>query len=227
MNYLQATAVGALLIGAAGASQAATIDFADFSEGAELSTNANLGNGIFADVSSVGGVNQAVIFDTADGTTSTDNDPDMTSNFTNTEDPSDIRDFGKVLIVQENLTGGPDDTGAGGTLTLDFASDIFLTSLYLVDARIGTSAELWLGGSVVQSFVLDATTESDTGNNPTNNKFTFLDFDNARGDALVVKFTASGGIGELEATIAPVPVPASLPLLLGAFGMIALARRRR
>ncbi|MEP3844537.1 MAG: VPLPA-CTERM sorting domain-containing protein [Paracoccaceae bacterium] len=229
MKRLGAAAIGAFIIGAASMGQAATVDFSDFVEGDQLGANTDLGNGIFANVSSLGGVNQAVIFDTARGTTSTANDPDLTANFRNAEDASDVRDFGNVVIVQENLRGGPDDTGAGGTLTIDFNDDILLESLYLVDAKIGTTAELFLGGTVVQSFVLGATNESDTGNNPNNNLFTFLDFGNSLGDSLIVTLSASGGIGELELSVAPtpVPVPASLPLLAGGLGLMSLMRRRR
>lgn len=227
MTRMKAIAIGTLFVGAAGMSQAATVNFSTFSEGAILGMNTDLGGGIFADVSAQGGVNQAVVFDTAVGTTSTANDPDLTADFTNIEDSSDVRDFGNVLIVQENQSGGPDDTGAGGTLILDFAREIFLTSLSLVDAEIGTSAQLKLDGNIVQSFVLDQNNESDTGNDPGNNAFTFLDFGDALGDELVVTFTASGAIGELDASLAPVPVPASLPLLIGGLGLIGMWRRRR
>ena len=227
MKSLKAAVIAATFVGTASMSQAATIDFGSFSEGTVLGANTNLGGGIFADVSSLGGVNQAVIFDTARGTVSTRNDPDLTADFTNSEDSSDVRDFGNVVIVQENLAGGPDDTGAGGSLTLAFNDSILLTSLSLVDAQAGSTAALFLGGSLVQSFVLDTTNESDTGNNPNNNRFTFLDFGDAFGDELVVTLSASGGIGELEASIAVVPVPASLPLLAGGLGLMALMRRRR
>ena len=99
MKSLKAAAIAATLVGTASMSQAATIDFGSFSEGTVLGANTNLGGGIFADVSSLGGVNQAVIFDTAPGTTSTRNDPDLTADFTNSEDSSDVRDFGNVCLL--------------------------------------------------------------------------------------------------------------------------------
>lgn len=212
-------------ISIANMSVAATVDFNGFSEGDELGLNTDLGNGITADISAVGGVDKAVVFDTAPGTTSTGNDPDLTSDFTNAENGSDSRDFGKALIIQENSSGGPDDEAHGGTLTFEFLNSISLSSVYLLDTASETTATLKLDDAVVLSFVLHGTNESDTNDNPDNNEFTLLNFGGAIGDELVIGFADSGAIGEFEATA--VPLPAGLPLLLGGLGAFANLKRRR
>ncbi|MEM6564239.1 MAG: VPLPA-CTERM sorting domain-containing protein [Pseudomonadota bacterium] len=225
MKKLLLASVSAGLVGAASMSSAATLDFEQFDEGEVLGAGTVLGGGIVADISAIGGVAQAVVFDTAEDTDSTDNDPDLETSFTNAEDEDDVRDFGNSLIVQENDSGGPDDNGTGGTLIFEFMKLISLSSVYLLDAEEETTATLYRDGNIVLSFTLDETNESDTNNNPNNNEFTFLDFGDARGDELVVTFARSGAVGELEASI--VPVPAGLPLLLGGIGAFAWVKRRK
>lgn len=225
MKTFRIAAAAAVGICAASMSHAATVDFASFSEGAILGTGTNLGGGVVADISAVGGVAQAVVFDTADGTTSTDNDPDLTTTFTNAEDSNDVQDFGNALIVQENATGGPDDNASGGTLTFSFLSDVVLDELFLLDSATGTIATLFANGSIVSSFTLTSGNESDTGNNPDNNEFTLLDFGGAKGDTLKVVFADSGAVGQIE--VSAIPVPAGLPLLLGGLGAFAWMKRRK
>ncbi|WP_300029168.1 VPLPA-CTERM sorting domain-containing protein [uncultured Roseobacter sp.] len=225
MKTLRIAAVAAAAITAAGMSHAATVDFSEFNEGDVLGAGTVLGGGVVADISAVGGVAQAVVFDTASGTTSTGNDPDLTSDFTNIEDAGDVRDFGNALIVQENATGGPDDLASGGVLTFSFLSDIFLDELFLLDSAAGTVATLLADGNIVASFTLTDDNDSDTGQSATNNKFTLLDFGGATGDTLVVDFEDSGAIGQIE--ISAVPVPAGLPLLLGGMGAFAWMKRRK
>ena len=235
MNYLASAAIGAVLLGTAGMSQAATVDFNNIAAGTTVGSNTNLGGGIIADIVAGGAGNDgAVILDTTPGSVGSGNDGDLTSPFSDAEGNLASRSFGNSLIVQEdqsnqnNPTTGPDDLGSGGTLSLSFQSDVTVTSLFLLDVQEGSSATLLLDGSVVASFDVDANNESDTGNNPNNNQFTFFDFDGLVGDELFVSFSASGAIGEFEvASVAAVPVPASLPLLVGGFGMMAYMRRRR
>lgn len=227
MTLLKTTAIVAAFVGAAGVAQAATVDFGGFNEGDVLSTDTVLGGGIEADITAIGGIAQAVVFDTADNTTSTNNDPDLQSDFTNAEDSNDTRAFGNALIIQENQNGGPDDNASGGMLIFDFDQSISLTSLFLLDSAEDTVAELFLGGVSVLSFTLDSTNESDTGNNENNNEFTFLDFGGAIGDKLVVDFSDSGAVGEFDAAVSVVPVPAGLPLMLGGIGAFAWMKRRK
>lgn len=210
-------------VGLSGAAAATTVNFDNFDEGDVLGSGSDLGGGIIADVTAIGGIAEAVVFDTAPGTTSTGNDPDLTSPFTNAEDSSDTRDFGNGLIVQENRTGGPDDA-VGGSLIFSFGSLWSFASLYLLDAEAGTSATLFSGGVEVASFTLDASNESETGGNPNNNEFTLLGFGGAVGDMLRIDFVASGALGEFE--INAVPLPAGLPLLLAGLGAFAWVRRR-
>ncbi|WP_375230825.1 VPLPA-CTERM sorting domain-containing protein [Roseobacter sp. S98] len=225
MKTLGMAAVAAIGFSAAGMSHAATVDFGGFSEGQVLGANTELADGIVADISAIGGQAQAVVFNTAPGTTSTGNDPDLTSDFTNAEDDNDVRGFGNALIVQENATGGPDDNGSGGTLTFSFLSEVALGELFLLDSEVRTSATLFSGDDVVLSFILNDDNESDTNNTANNNEFTLLDFAGARGDTLEVVFSRSGAVGQIE--VSAVPVPAGLPLLVGGLGAFAWMRRRK
>lgn len=217
--------MSAAAITVASSASATTVDFGGFAEGDELGLNTDLGGGIIADISAVGGIDKAVVFDTTPGTTSTTNDPDLQSDFTNAQDDSQSRSFGKALIIQENETGGPDDDARGGTLTFSFQELISLSSVSLLDTAVGTTATLFLDGSEVLSFILDSNNESDTGNSPDNNEFTFLDFGGAKGNKLAIGFADSGAIGEFDASV--VPVPAGLPLLLGSLGAFAYLNRRK
>lgn len=231
MKAYMSAAVGLAMLSVASVGQAATVDFGGFAEGTVLGMNTDLGNGIIADVSAVSGTNQAIILSTIAGSVGTGNDPDLTSDFSDAEGNLADRGFGNAVIVQEDQSGknnpttGPDDNASGGTLTFDFLKNISLTSVYLLDAAENTIATLLLDGNIVSSFTLDSSNESDTGNNANNNEFTFLDFGGATGNALVIEFADSGAIGEFEASV--VPVPASLPLLIGGFGLLAFMRQRR
>lgn len=207
---------------------ASTVTFNNFAEGDILAAGAELSPGLFADVSATGGIARAVVFDTTAGSVSTtpvggQGDPDLTSPFTNAEDATDSRPFGNALIVQENA-GTPDDA-IGGALTFEFLSDVVLSTVFLLDSKQGTFAELFLDGVSVLKLDVTAANDSDTGNNPTNNLFTELDFGGITGDTLFVQFATSGAIGELE--VAAVPLPAGITLTLLGLGALGVARRKK
>lgn len=208
----------------ASAASAITVNFNDFDEGDVLGVGTDLGGGVLADVTAIGGIAEAVVFDTSRRTVSTRNDPDLTSPFRNAEDRSDRRGFGNALIVQENATGGPDDA-VGGSLIFNFDALWSFASLFLLDAEVGTTATLFNGRDEVASFTLDRTNESETGSNRNNNEFTLLGFAGAIGDTLRIDFAGSGALGEFEVTA--VPLPAGLPLLLAGLGTLVWVRRRQ
>ena len=230
MKFFKISAVCATVLCTATAGHAATVDFSGFSSGDILGTNTDLGGGIVADISAEGGRNDldtAVIFSTvpiAPSTVVTGNDLDLTSPFAHsiTGDP---RGFGNALIVQENA-GDPiiPDDAVGGTLTFAFDSLISLSEVFLLDTAIRTSVFLYLDGNLVDSRAVNDDNQSETSNGDTPNEFTVLDFGGQRGDEMVVNFSESGALGEFNATV--VPIPASLPLLIGGFGLMALMRRR-
>ncbi|MEO0667087.1 MAG: VPLPA-CTERM sorting domain-containing protein [Pseudomonadota bacterium] len=223
-------AAGAFVVGLTGAASAATVDFGEFTPGQILSLNTDFGDGIVADVSAMGGVAQAVVFDT-ENAPSIVNDPDLANPFTNSVDPTDTRRFDNALIVQENNPGTPDDA-VGGSLTFEFTSILALTDIYLLDTEAGSFVELFLDGISVDKLDVTAALDSDTNNTLTNNEFTLLDFEGAQGNKLVVSFLKSGALGEFEAAVVPpntpaVPLPAGLPLLLAGLGAFAVMRRTK
>lgn len=211
-------------VGLGSAAAATTINFNNFDEGEMLGLNTNLRGGVMADVTAIAGIDEAVVYNTRRATQVTNNDPDLTSPFSNAEDSTHRRSFGNALIVQENDSGGPDDA-VGGSLILSFHSLWSFASVFLLDADVGTVATVFNGDDVVRSFTLDSTNESDTSNNRLNNEFTLLGFAGAVGDRLRIDFSGSGALGEFE--ISAVPLPAGLPLMLAGLGAFVWMRRRQ
>ncbi len=227
-KILSATALAVMLSGAANAS---TVNFDGLTVGSVL-TEFDFGAGLTgtasADGASAGSPDVAVVFQTTAANTA---DPDLQSPFSlaGALDDALDRSFGNAIIAQENAANGgvytPDDDGTGGLIQFAFDSLINLGRVFLLDARVGSTVTLYDGATSVGA--LTTTIDADSNNNTDNNLYTFLDFDGLAGDRFVVDFNGrSGAIGEFEASIAAVPVPASLPLLLAGFAAFGFVSRR-
>ncbi|MEM6408497.1 MAG: VPLPA-CTERM sorting domain-containing protein [Pseudomonadota bacterium] len=164
----------------------------------------------------------AAIFDTenpANGLSGSTGDDDLTEGsglFTGTG-------FGGALIISETgSTPGielapADDNGSGGTIMFDFGSNLVnLVSFDILDDAtitavvngVSVSYDVAADGGFGEGFDLSALT---------NVSSVLFDFNNASGaiDNFVVE------------AVAPVPLPAGLPLLLAGLGGFALLRRRK
>lgn len=206
-------------------SHAATVDFSGFSAGDILRGTTDLGNGIIANVNAAGGApNIAAIFDTNNPT---GGDVDLASPFVNSVTGEVRDDFNNALIVQENNNTPivPDDRGAGGILNFQFASLFRFGTVSLLDVREASFVDIFLNGTRTERRFITAALQSDTSDFVTPNQFTTVDFGGAVGDRLRVTFSASGALGEFEAS--PVPLPAGLPLLIGGIGALAWLKRRK
>lgn len=216
MRRLVLAAVAAS-VGFAGALSAATLDFEEFTHG-NVITSLNLGGGVTAGVTANGrsgtSPDQAWIFDTSMQNT---NDPDLEGPFTDDGVNYDIY-AGRALIIQEH-GGAPDDDGNGGWIQFTFSQAISFMGFDFLDdeevtARDNNGNEVTVGqpgGSAFDNYF------STSG---------LLDWTNVT--QLTFNFGHnSGAIDNLRYEIAPVPLPASLALLLAAMGALGFAGRRR
>ena len=226
-------AASALALFATGAS-AATVDFgtnlnavqnpASTTQHGEIVDKFDFGNGLtgFLIVDNAGqsAAGEARIFDS--GLTGT-SDRDLEGPFTSSDTPSDIRDFGNILIIQEraNLASSiADDERSGGSITFVFDQAINLVGLDYLDGE--------RGASVVAGMQTLGTLASGINGD---NEFSSFDFaGNSAAEGITqfrVDFGGSGAIGGFEATLAAVPVPAALPLMLLGLGGLGALRRRK
>lgn len=214
-NLVLATLVAS--VGFVGTSSAATLDFEEFAHG-DVITSLDLGGGVSASVTANGrsgsSPDEAWIFDTSLQNT---NDPDLEGPFTDDGVNYDIY-AGRALIIQEH-NGAPDDDGNGGWIQFTFTQAInFLGFDFLDDETVLASDNNGNSVSVGQP----------TGS-AFDNYFTasgLLDWTNVT--QLTFNFGRnSGAIDNLRYEIAPVPLPASLALLLAAMGALGFAGRRR
>ena len=170
---------------------------------------------------------EARIFDTRLTGTS---DDDLEGDFTNVADANDTRDFGKALIIQERASkasSNADDEAGGGTVTFFFDAAIDLLGLAYLDGEKG--AIVTTGNHQLGDFGADVSGD---------HLFVELDFST---DALAfglteftVDYQGSGALAGFNVRDAVpgagpsvVPLPAALPLLLGAFGSLSLLRSRK
>lgn len=125
---------------------------------------------------------------------------------------------GNVMILQSNSGPTPNDAAGGGTIrfTLTSGPSFFLTGFSGVDEQAIFAFDK--DGTTLLGTV-DPLNDSDTG---------FATFKSSRinvGDSFFITFEGSGGIDSL--VVAPVPVPAALPLSLAALGALGWVKRRR
>lgn len=203
------------------AASASVIDFEGFDNGANVtsvtstdglvsatvSASARLGNGSFIR-------STARAFDSELNSTF---DPDLEAPFTTgglSLNP------GNVLIIQEPGSAIPDDNATGGFIDFIFGSSVLFSGFTgLDDANFRVTAN---GDTIeVGSFRV-----------PNDNGFGVFSLASAvEVDSLRFRFQgASGAIDDLTfiaPDIAPVPVPAALPLLLAGIGGLAVMKRRQ
>lgn len=206
------------------AASASVIDFEGFDNGANVtsvtstdglvsatvSASARLGNGSFIR-------STARAFDSELNSTF---DPDLEAPFTTgglSLNP------GNVLIIQEPGSGIPDDNATGGFIDFIFSSTVLFsgfTGLDDANFRVTGNGDTIAIGAPGQFRV------------PNDNGFgVFALGTPVAVDSLRFRFQgASGAIDDLTfiaPDIAPVPVPAALPLLLAGIGGLAVMKRRQ
>jgi hypothetical protein len=169
-------------------------------------------------VASNGAVDQAVAFDT--GLTGTA-DPDLEAPFggSGSEFP------GNILIISED--GGADDERLGGIITLNFSQPIDFVGFSAYDGGFfevrSARGDVLLGDEVIEvagdNLSNALVTEPGTFQGVSTLEFLFMN----SGEG------ASGGIDDIEfnVSVAPIPVPAALPLLAAGLGGLVLVSRRR
>ena len=215
MKTLLVTATALMLSGTF--AQASTIDFNTFGDGDLVTSVASDDGTVTANVSAIGGADEARAFDT---TNMSSHDPDLEGPFTNDVDSSITSSPGNVLIIQESArlaSGTPDDNRSGGVITFNFDQLIDLSGFSIYDdATITITADT--GATATRSVDTDGQF----------NTFAFAPTLFAGVSWLTFDFNGeSGAIDDLLVEVSVVPVPASLPLLLaGLGGLIALRRRK-
>jgi hypothetical protein len=179
-------------------------------------SQATVGTSVF-DVFSGG--NAPNIFDTVDGSFSDHvGDPDIIPAVQGENGVA-----GKVLIIQSPKDGGgkANDFAGGGRITFTLSSG---PSLSFIGASAIDDGTFLFGTQVDGDLgVLSFGSENETG------KISFMSTALNVGDSFYIDFFGSGAVDALvfDDGVTPVPVPASLPLLVGALGGIGLMSRRK
>lgn len=205
-----------------GTGQAATVDFSTLAPGAV--TDFAFGGGITGTLS-------AVVFPSRDATDAVvintnvaqPQDPDLESPFSDANGVLPSRNFGNALIVQEpGSVLGDDQAAPGGQLVFTFDRAVDLDSIVILDAEEG--GQVRITGVPGGAGLLTGIPSGVSGDN----EFQFLTTPNGQGlNAFTVLFNGSGAVGELDISVVPVPLPASLPLLAFGLGAIGFMRKRR
>ena len=222
---LKFTSIATAAVLVAGSTSAATltVDFEEFERG-DVLTSIDIG-GVATTITTTGGGSgnsgDVVVFDSTQPGSSADGDPDLGAPFTSAD--GDVLNPGNVLIIGEapGADGGPDtnpdDNGGGGQITFDFLTAVTFNGFDVLDDVTNFSVFSNLG-TIISGISLDE-----------NNEFaSFTGFDAEGITSLTFDFgNASGAIDNLSFTVAAVPLPASLTLLLAGLGGLGVASRRR
>lgn len=203
---------------AASSAHSAIVDFESFAAGAPVDS-ITFSDGTTATVTTVsnrstalGGTNQAGIFDTDNPT---GNDIDLAGPFASASGGPDLMP-GNILIILGPSSSGPDDDKLGGTITLTFSRPVDFLAFDYFDTESSQGDDLVVTTNTGENSgpLTAGDNEYDTFNTP------FLNITTA-----TFTFGGSGGLDNLR--IAPIPVPAAMPLLFSALGMFWLLGRTR
>lgn len=218
---IKTTATALALLTTLSAAHASTVSVIDFenagAHGATVTSVSSSDGVVSASVSATGGAGEARIFDTRLSGTA---DPDLEAPFLNDVDSSILGNPGNVLIVQEaafQASDVADDNRSGGKITLEFFNVVdFLSFTILDDAEITITADT--GAQATREV------ESDS-------EFRAFEFGDLFAGVSTLTFDFNGQSGAFDdlafTTVAPVPVPAALPMLLAGLGGLAYLGRRR
>lgn len=214
-HLLRSTLIGVALLAPIGA-VAAVLDFdaLDASAGQTIALPSFSEDGYTFDLFFTGGSLGPAIFDTTcvGYTASCNGDDDLVPAVQGENGVG-----GNVMILQSPSGATPNDFAGGGTIEFRLTSgpSFFLTGFSGVDEQPITAFDT---DGVTVLGVIDLPNDSDTG---------IATFKSSRidvGESFFITFTGSGGIDSL--VVAPVPVPAALPLSLAALGALGWVRRR-
>lgn len=207
---------------------ASTLNFNSFATGAEVNS-LDFGGGVSALVLTTDkndNAGQAVIFDTNNFT---GNDDDLVSPFPRTSNPSEGVDLEKVLIIEgpvnSNLPSGsagptPDDSAAGGTITLAFNQDVTFRAVDYVDTESSNNLL-----NIVFKDAAENQIAASGGLAAGDGQFDTFSQQIANVRFIHFNFGGSGALDNLSVTA--VPVPASLPILASGLALFGFLRRRR
>lgn len=208
MHALVSICAGAAMC--AGSAGAAVLDFEGLAgnsiyDGSPIS----LGGGLEVTLSTTAGTGQIGIFDT-DVPSAVD--PDLVGPITPVGG-GPAGDFGNVAIIQGSNFPPVNDFAGGGDIVFSFNRLVRLNSLDIIDAEEGATVMI---GGLMSSELIGA-----------DNMFVSFsnDLDVGLVDSFVVSFDGSGAVDNVS--VAPVPVPATLPLIAVALGGLGLLGRRR
>lgn len=170
-----------------------------------------------------GGFDNARIFDSNNPT---GNDTDLAGPFLRSSDLSAPKtDLGKVLIIEGPQNGSltlPDDSRFGGTITFDFDRAVNIVDFDYIDTE-ARSNELLISAS--NGFSIGNGNGLVAGDGRFDSFSTFFG-PNALSNVTSISFTLEGSGALDNFKVAPVPIPATGILLLGAMGGVAAFRKR-